>query len=123
MKKPNKLDLSLTPIKGPHLGLKSSSNLLQPKEDDSIVGIWLQAIDDEYGKDKGRIMAHDHGQEDINEIIIIDNESMYAGLPPACGKFGEFNIHFVPSGFIHGSDTQASYGRWISIKIKNHPST
>lgn len=69
------------------------------------MGVWLQEIDQSYGKENGRVMTHNHGAEKITEIVITEGDSIYAGLPQAIKTIGKYKIHLVPAGTIHGSDT------------------
>jgi hypothetical protein len=108
-------DIPLHSVKGPHTGLLTSDNLANVSNQ-RIVGVWLQGIDPNVGNE-GRIMPHDHGADNVTEIIITYDDSAYAGLPePIESVDNRFFIHLVPPGKVHGSQTQPSYGSWISIK-------
>lgn len=100
----------------PHKGLLSSKNL---KTDDhkNLVGIWLQEIDPDLGKNEGRIAEHSHKKEKIDEILILDRNTYYAHMQNKVGTIAHHGVHFIPAGVVHGSNTEPSYGRWISIKF------
>jgi len=111
--------LELLAASGPHMGLLSSDTIYSNKESSpQIVGVWLQAIDAKYGRTEGRIIEHDHGAEGVSEIIITEGESVYAGLGTPIAKTKTASVFMVKPGTRHGSDTQSSYGKWISIKFR-----
>ncbi|AKM81792.1 MAG: hypothetical protein UT13_C0001G0835 [Candidatus Pacebacteria bacterium GW2011_GWF2_38_9] len=105
-----------TPIAG-HVGLLTSENLYSGS-DGRIVGFWSQCIDQNITVDSGRVNEHDHGADGITEIVIVDKDSVYAGLPRASQTIGEYKLYFVKSGVRHGSYSIPSKGRWLSIKFK-----
>ena len=110
-------EISLSPVEGPHIGLQSSDNLLPKTADSHIAGIWLQQIDLDLGKTDGRIMPHNHGDENIDEIVITENDCIYAGIPVEGTTVGNYTVFVIPAGTQHGSETEPSFGRWVSIKF------
>lgn len=112
-------EVELTVVNGPHVGLMSSENLRPAMiSNPNVVGIWLQAIDSTLPKEVGRVMEHDHGSDGVTEVIITENESVYAGLPAPVTRIGSYSVYIVPAGVRHGSNEQPSFGRWVSIKVK-----
>lgn len=105
-----------TPIAG-HIGLLTSGNLYSGP-DGRIAGFWSQCIDQNIPVDSGRVNEHDHGADGITEIIIVDKDSIYAGLSNVSQTIGEYKLYFVKPGARHGSYDIPSKGRWLSIKFK-----
>lgn len=105
-----------TPIAG-HVGLLTSENLYSGP-DGRIVGFWSQCIDQNIPTNSGRVNEHDHGAGGITEIIIVDKDSVYAGLPSASQTMGEYKLYFVKPGVRHGSHSIPSKGKWLSVKFK-----
>ncbi len=112
-------DIPLHPVGEPHTGLLTSKNLATvSKPNQRILGVWLQGIDPTVGE-RGRVMPHDHGSDNITEIIITYDDSVYAGLPDPIEIINnKFSVHLVPPGLTHGSQNQPSFGSWISIKYR-----
>jgi len=112
-------NILLNPLeKSPHVGLISSINLRSKDSSSEIVSIQLQGIDVKAGIN-ARIMEHDHLDQNLDEIIIIDSNSVYPGLGEKTGTIAGFDYYYVPAGTKHGSDSICAKGRWISIKINS----
>ena len=101
-----------------HIGLFSSENIY-PGEHKRIVSVKKQCIK-EVEFDEGRVMEHDHGSEGITEIIIVDDNTVYAGLPgKASFSIGKYKIYIIAPGVRHGSQEKPSSGQWLSVKFKD----
>lgn len=68
-------------------------------------------------KGKGAIELHDHGIENLVELVFLTEGSVYSGLedPKIVKVFGSAA---VPIGVAHGNLGAPSHGQWLSVKVK-----
>ncbi len=110
-------DMQQTP---PHPGLMTSAENLYQGTDTSIVAVKFQTVDEKVAAEgEGRVFAHNHGAEDVTEIIVLAAGSSYPNLPKAELQNDKYSVHFIRPGIWHGSHAEPAHGSWVSIKFKN----
>ncbi|MFZ5376894.1 MAG: hypothetical protein ACOZAN_04500 [Patescibacteria group bacterium] len=84
------------------------------------IEIRLQAIGYPDCTSEGTVAEHDHGNDNVTEIIITIGDSVYPGLPEPLARTTNHTIYLVRAGTTHGSNSQPASGKWLSIKIKDY---